>query len=169
MTIQHLYTDPSHTFTAHGNYTISLTATNDYGSSTKTYYNAVRLYNKGRTFNESLSFTDTIDPFNIQVFIESATTTDLSIVYATILPEGVYFVQREIPDVPRIDEWGVRHLYSTINEWGIKIFNTINSWGHKILHNSSSVDRTPLRCIDVEIFEETVIVSDDHQFDEDPS
>ena len=118
--------------------------------------------------SEVVGGSDTFASFGVQVFMEYATGSDLPIIYATILPEGVYFIQREIPDVPGIDEWGVRHLYSTINAWGIKIFNTLNSWGHKILHNPSPVDRTPLRCVDEQIFEESINISDEHQFDEDP-
>lgn len=162
-------TDATHSFATHGVYDVGLTVTNALGSSSRVYNDAIRLTRKSRTMNEVVGSADTFSTFGVQVFMEYATGSDLPIVYATILPEGVYFIQREIPNVPGIDEWGVRHLYSTINEWGVRIFTALNSWGHKILHNSSSVDRTPLRCIDVEIFEETVIVSDDHQFDEDPS
>lgn len=161
--------DPTISFATHGVYDIGLTVTNSLGSSTRTYTDAIRLTRKSRTMNEVVGSADTFATFGCHVFVEYPSGSDLPLVYATILPEGVYFIQREIPDVPGIDEWGVRHLYSTINEWGVRIFTALNSWGHKILHNSSSVDRTPLRCIDVEIFEETVIVSDDHQFDEDPS
>lgn len=160
--------NPSISFATHGVYDIGLTVANAMGSSSRVYNDAIRLTRKSRTMNEMVGGADAFASFGVQVFLEYATGTDLPIVYATILPEGVYFVQREIPDVPGIDEWGVRHLYSTINEWGVRIFTTLNSLGYKILHNASSVDRTPLKCIDVEIFEEVVNVSDDHQFDETP-
>lgn len=156
--------DPSHSFATYGYYDVSLTVTNALGSSTKSYNDAIKISRKGKTLFEVVGCADIFSTFGVEVFDEVATYVDLGIVYATILPESICFVQSEIPDVPGIDEWGIRHLYSTINEWGHRIFTTLNSWGHRIMHNASATDHSPLAVFNAEIFEERIIMTDEHQF-----
>jgi len=156
--------NPSHSFATYGMYDVGLTVTNALGSSTRSYTDAIKITRKGRTMHEVVGCADDFSTFGVRVFDEYPTYSDLTIVYATILPESICFVQSEIPEAPGIDEWGVRNLYSTINEWGIRIFNTLNAWGHRILHAASANDYTPLTMFHAKEFREDIIIADEWQF-----
>lgn len=160
--------NPTHPYDTIGSYDVSLTVTNPYGSDTITYVDAIRMTRKGRTMTEVVGGTDTFSSFGIEIFTENSHATDLSIVYATILPESFSIVQREILDNPGVDEYGILNIYRTINVIGSRIWSAINEWGHKILKLPTYTDQTGFVIYDAKIFEETVFVDDDHEFDRNP-
>lgn len=156
-------TDATHSFPSVGMYDVGLTVTNALGSATKTYTDAIRITRKGKTFYEVINYADTPATFHVEVFIEYATNTD-TIIQAHIFDESINFVQDEIPDEPGLDEWGMRHFYTSINEWGHRIINTITEWGNRVLYNGSVLDNSPLRKFKAQEFREDAIFSDEWAF-----
>ena len=155
--------DASHSFPSVGMYDVGLTVTNALGSATKTYTDAIRITRKGKTFYEVINYADTPATFHVEVFVEYATNTD-TIIQAHIFDESINFVQDEIPDEPGLDEWGMRHFYTSINEWGHRIINAVTDWGHRILYNGSTLDNSPVTLFKAQEFREDVVFIDEWQF-----
>lgn len=156
-------TDATHSFTTYGMYDVGLTVTNALGSATKTYNDAIRITRKGKTFYEVINYADTPATFHVEVFNEVATSTD-TIIQAHIFDESINFVQDEIPDEPGLDEWGMRHFYSSINEWGHRIINAVTDWGNRILYNGSTLDNSPVTLFKAQEFREDVVFEDSWEF-----
>ena len=155
--------NPSHSFATYGMYDVGLTVTNALGSATKTYNDAIRITRKGKTFYEVINYADTPATFHVEVFVEYATNTD-TIIQAHIFDESINFVQDEIPDEPGLDEWGMRHFYSSINEWGHRIISAVTDWGNRILYNGSTLDNSPVTLFKAQEFREDLVLSDEWQF-----
>jgi len=155
--------NPSHSFATYGMYDVRLTVTNALGSATKTYNDAIRITRKGKTFYEVINYADTPATFHVEVFNEVATSAD-TIIQAHILDESINFVQDEVPDEPGLDEWGMRHFYSSINEWGHRIISAVTDWGNRILYNGSTLDNSPVTLFKAQEFREDLVVEDSWQF-----
>ena len=155
--------NPSHSFATYGMYDVGLTVTNALGSATKTYNDAIRITRKGKTFYEVINYADTPATFHVEVFNEVATSAD-TIIQAHIFDESINFVQDEIPDEPGLDEWGMRHFYSSINEWGHRIISAVTDWGNRILYNGSTLDNSPVTLFKAQEFREDVVFEDSWQF-----
>ena len=155
--------NPSHSFATYGMYDVGLTVTNALGSATKTYNDAIRITRKGKTFYEVINYADTPATFHVEVFNEVATSAD-TIIQAHIFDESINFVQDEIPDEPGLDEWGMRHFYSSINEWGHRIISAVTDWGNRILYNGSTLDNSPVTLFKAQEFHEDLVLSDEWQF-----
>lgn len=155
--------NPSHSFATYGMYDVGLTVTNALGSATKTYNNAIRITRKSKTFYEVINYADTPATFHVEVFVEYATNTD-TIIQAHIFDESINFVQDEVPDEPGLDEWGMRHFYSSINEWGHRIISAVTDWGNRILYNGSTLDNSPVTLFKAQEFREDLVLSDEWQF-----
>jgi PKD repeat protein len=155
--------NPSHSFATYGMYDVGLTVTNALGSATKTYNDAIRITRKGKTFYEVINYADTPATFHVEVFNEVATSAD-TIIQAHIFDESINFVQDEIPDEPGLDEWGMRHFYSSINEWGHRIISAVTDWGNRILYNGSTLDNSPVTLFKAQEFREDVVFIDEWQF-----
>jgi PKD repeat protein len=155
--------NPSHSFATYGMYDVGLTVTNALGSATKTYNNAIRITRKSKTFYEVINYADTPATFHVEVFNEVATSAD-TIIQAHIFDESINFVQDEIPDEPGLDEWGMRHFYSSINEWGHRIISAVTDWGNRILYNGSTLDNSPVTLFKAQEFHEDLVLSDEWQF-----
>lgn len=153
----------SHSFATYGMYDVGLTVTNALGSATKTYNDAIRITRKGKTFYEVINYADTPATFHVEVFNEVATSAD-TIIQAHIFDESINFVQDEIPDEPGLDEWGMRHFYSSINEWGHRIISAVTDWGNRILYNGSTLDNSPVTLFKAQEFREDVVFIDEWQF-----
>lgn len=156
-------TDATHSFATYGMYDVGLTVTNALGSATKTYNNAIRITRKSKTFYEVINYADTPATFHVEVFNEVATSAD-TIIQAHIFDESINFVQDEIPDEPGLDEWGMRHFYSSINEWGHRIISAVTDWGNRILYNGSTLDNSPVTLFKAQEFREDVVFIDEWQF-----
>ena len=155
--------NPSHSFATYGMYDVGLTVTNALGSATKTYNDAIRITRKGKTFYEVINYADTPATFHVEVFNEVATSAD-TIIQAHIFDESINFVQDEVPDEPGLDEWGMRHFYSSINEWGHRIISAVTDWGNRILYNGSTLDNSPVTLFKAQEFREDVVFIDEWQF-----
>lgn len=155
--------NPSHSFATYGMYDVGLTVTNALGSATKTYNDAIRITRKGKTFYEVINYADTPATFHVEVFNEVATSAD-TIIQAHIFDESINFVQDEVPDEPGLDEWGMRHFYSSINEWGHRIISAVTDWGNRILYNGSTLDNSPVTLFKAQEFREDVVFEDSWQF-----
>jgi PKD repeat protein len=153
----------SHSFATYGMYDVGLTVTNALGSSTRSYTDAIRITRKGKTFYEVINYADTPATFHVEVFNEVATSAD-TVIQAHIFDESINFVQDEIPDEPGLDEWGMRHFYSSINEWGHRIISAVTDWGNRILYNGSTLDNSPVTLFKAQEFREDLILSDEWQF-----
>lgn len=153
----------SHSFATYGMYDVGLTVTNALGSATKTYNNAIRITRKSKTFYEVINYADTPATFHVEVFNEVATSAD-TVIQAHIFDESINFVQDEIPDEPGLDEWGMRHFYSSINEWGHRIISAVTDWGNRILYNGSTLDNSPVTLFKAQEFREDVVFIDEWQF-----
>jgi len=155
--------NPSHSFATYGMYDVGLTVTNALGSATKTYNDAIRITRTGKTFYEVINYADTPATFHVEVFNEVATSAD-TVIQAHIFDESINFVQDEVPDEPGLDEWGMRHFYSSINEWGHRIISAVTDWGNRILYNGSTLDNSPVTLFKAQEFREDVVFEDSWQF-----
>lgn len=153
--------NPSHSYAALGIYDVSLTITNPYGSDTVVYNDAIRLSRKSKSFKEVTGIVDEFASLKIKKFDEDAMPSDLPVVYATILNENFQVVQRELPNVPGLDEFGVSHVSRTLNVFGSKIINAINEWGHKIIKAVTFNDHTGYSMYRAQEFNEEVQVTAD--------
>ncbi len=119
--------NPLHSYASLGVYDVSLTVTNDYGSSTITYEDCIKIHNEAKIFKENLTYNDEFSTFGIMLFIETPTYSDIFI-KAKVFTDNCYYTQGEFPSDPGIDEYCNLSFYTNINEYCETLFDNVTDY-----------------------------------------
>jgi len=152
--------NPLHAFPSFGTYTVSLTTSNAYGTSTKTYTDCIKVHLNARYFHDKIFVTEIGAP------IKSKLLTDLiSIVEsrynARLFTDLVTAIQKQVPDGLGVDEASNRSTWANLDEWGHLITNAINDLGHRLLKVAGYSDDTAFVIMDAKTLEDKVTITED--------
>jgi len=132
-----------HAFATHGNYTVSLTATNAFGTNTKTYTNAINIHYRILNLVDDVTCSENTETqIPIKSFIDGITIQDIRCKVGQFINDSCNCVQRQVPLEPGIDERGIQNIYNNFNELGHYIINLITEFGSKLIKMAKYDDKT---------------------------
>ena len=158
---------PLITFDEYGNYNITMSIDNTFGTDSLSITNAVKITNLtgAKVLTESVCVEDSnVDAFSVPTFEEICEIIDETL-GVPVLHEAVAIIQKYLPDKPGFDEFGQRLLYDQVNQFGQRLLSRVTGFGHRIIRAASNLNKTGFATVDMIELEEKVLVTDYSEFD----
>lgn len=156
--------DPAHSFATRGTYDVSLTATNPYGSDTKTYYECVKIHYRTKYLTDDININETRDEIQSRIFRDTVNAAD-NFISAKFLQDSITAIQKQILESPGMDEYTHRNLYSTVNEWGHAIIGTLTEYGGRLIKLATYSDKSGFRIMRSKKFTDEIVIEENIETD----
>jgi PKD repeat protein len=125
--------NPSHSFATYGDYDVSLTITNPYGSDIKTYNDCVTIHYKVKYLSDEITIADSRTSIIVKALEDTIESAEMWC-KSHLLLDACNIIQSQFVKAVGIDEESNRIISTGIDEWGNGIIdNVISEFSKRVL------------------------------------